>query len=125
MQYLWVGVGGFVGANLRYILGRIISDRWGSSFPYGTFVINVTGAFVIGILMVILTERTVADPLWRQLTVVGFLGGYTTFSSYTWEAVQLFDDGRWGPGLGYLIGSNLLGLLACAAGMIIARNVTL
>jgi CrcB protein len=125
MQYLWVGIGGFVGANLRYILGRVISDRWGAVFPYGTLVINVSGAFVIGILMVILTERTVADPLWRQLTVVGFLGGYTTFSSYTWEAVRLFDDGRWGPGLGYLIGSNLLGLLACAAGMIVARNVTL
>ncbi len=71
----------------------------------------------------LLTERTVSDPFWRLLLVTGFLGGYTTFSSYTYESMQLIQDGRWGAGLLYVGGSNLAGLLCCAAGMAIARAV--
>ena len=123
MEYLWVGIGGFAGANLRYALGQTIGNRLGASFPYGTFVINITGAFVIGLLLTTLTERTIADPLWRQLLVIGFLGGYTTFSSYTYEAVQLFDGGDWQLASLYLVGSNVLALIACLLGIAVARNI--
>jgi CrcB protein len=123
MEYLWVGIGGGVGAISRFVVGKQIARLWGTSFPYGTLVINLTGALIIGFLLTLLTERTVSDPFWRLLLVTGFLGGYTTFSSYTYESMQLIQDGRWGAGLLYVGGSNLAGLLCCAAGMAIARSV--
>ena len=125
MQYLWVGIGGFLGANARYIAGRFIHTHLGTSFPWGTGIVNVTGAFLIGVIFTLLTDRVIADPMWRQLMIVGFLGGYTTFSSYTWEAVGLMQDGRWLPALGYVLGSNLLGLLACFGGIWAMRTMGL
>src|SRR6476661_8817976 len=89
MDYLWVGLGGFLGANARYILGLWIVGRVGSAFPWNTLLINVTGSLAIGVILTVLTERIVADPAWRLFLVVGFLGGYTTFSSYTFEAISL------------------------------------
>lgn len=124
MDYLWVGLGGMVGANARFILGRAIAERAGSAFPYGTFTINVTGSLLIGIVMTLLTERWVADPVWRLVLVVGFLGGYTTFSSYTFEAIKLFQQDQAIRGLTYILGSNALGLFACYFGIVIARAVS-
>ena len=121
MEYIWVGIGGFLGANARYIVSAQVAQRHGVGFPYGTGLINLTGAFLIGAIFTILTDRVVADPLWRQFIVVGFLGGYTTFSSYTFEAVALVQDGRWEAALVYVVGSNVLGLLACFLGIVIAR----
>jgi CrcB protein len=123
MEYIWVGIGGFLGANARYILSGQVAQRLGVTFPYGTMIINLTGALLIGIIFTILTDRVVADPLWRQLIVVGFLGGYTTFSSYTFEAVTLMQDGRWSAALTYVVGINLLGLVACFLGIVIARSL--
>lgn len=123
MEFLWIGIGGFFGANARFYLGREIGNRLGTLFPYGTMIVNLTGAFLIGIIFTLLTERFVADPLWRQLIVVGFLGGYTTFSSFTLEAVSLMQEGRWTSALLYLVGTNMLGLLACFLGIALARTV--
>ncbi|MDP8924892.1 MAG: fluoride efflux transporter CrcB [Chloroflexota bacterium] len=121
MEYLLVGVGGFLGANARYILGGVIADRLGTGLPYGTFLINVTGSLAIGVLLVLLTERLAIDPAWRLLLVVGFLGSYTTFSSYTFEALALAETGQWLGALWYVLGSNLVGLAATYAGMVLAR----
>lgn len=121
MEYLWVGVGGFLGANVRYALGLWIAGRLGSAFPYSTLLINVTGSFVIGVLLILLTERYVADPAWRLFLVVGFLGGYTTFSSYTFEALTLMEQAEWLLAAWYVIGSNGLGLVAAYLGMVLAR----
>ena len=82
MDYVWVGVGGFVGANVRYVLGAWIVARFGAAFPWHTLLINVTGSFAIGFLLTILAHRADIAPAWRLLLVVGFLGGYTTFSSW-------------------------------------------
>ena len=120
---LWVGLGGFAGANIRYFLGLWIVNRVGAGFPWNTFAINVTGSFLIGLLLVLLTERLAVDPAWRLLLVVGFLGGYTTFSSYTFEALQLVESGDWLRALWYVVGSNGLGLLAAFAGMVLGRTV--
>src|SRR5206468_2098156 len=84
--------------------------RWGPGFPYGTFLINVSGAFVIGLLLSFATSRAMIDPLWRLFAVTGFVGGYTTFSSYTWEALVLAQDGAFVRFGAYVVGSNLLGL---------------
>lgn len=123
MDYLWVGIGGFLGANARYGTTRLVADRLGASLPWGTFLINLLGAFLIGIILTVLTERTVADDVWRQVVVIGFLGGYTTFSSYTFDAIALAQRGEWGAAALYVLGSNALGLLACAAGIGLARNL--
>jgi CrcB protein len=123
MEYLWVGIGGFAGANARYIVGIFVGERVSSAFPYGTFLVNLTGSLAIGVILTLLTEVLIADPLWRRLIVIGFLGGFTTFSSYTYESIQLVEQGAWGQALAYILGSNLLGLMACAAGVIAARAI--
>ena len=83
MRYASISVGAMLGANLRYVVANWAADRWGGDFPYGTFLINVTGAFVIGVFLALITDRLTVNPLWRLFYATGFLGGYTTFSSYT------------------------------------------
>jgi CrcB protein len=124
VEYLWVGIGGFAGANARYGLGRLLVDRVASGFPVITLLVNLSGSLLIGLLLTLLAERFVSDPAWRLLGVVGFLGGYTTFSTYAFETVTLIEHGHPGRALAYVLASNLLGILACAAGIVLARQVT-
>jgi CrcB protein len=121
MDYLWVRVGGFLGANARYALGAWITGRAGMSFPLHTLIINLTGSLAIGAILALLTERLAVDPAWRLFLVVGFLGGYATFSSYTFEGLELLRAGEWLRAAWYVLGSNGLGLLAAYAGMALAR----
>jgi fluoride exporter len=117
-RYILVLVGGGVGALTRFIVGTAIIARLGGGFPYGTVFINLTGSFLIGFGMTFLTERTYLSPNWRFLLVVGFLGGYTTFSSFEWETLGLVRDGsRW---LGLLngFGSLAIGYLAVWLGAV-------
>lgn len=123
VEYLWVGLGGLSGAILRFAVGRFAVERFGGGFPYGTLFVNVSGSLAIGVLFTLLVGR-VADPAWRLLLITGFLGGFTTFSAYTFEAVTLIDDGRWQRAAVYLIGSNLLALIVCAAGITLGRALT-
>ena len=116
-----VAVGAMLGANLRYVVGNWAADRWGADFPYGTFVINVSGAFAIGILLAFIGERVGVSPLWRLFFATGFLGGYTTFSSYTWEALTLAQGGEWVGAGAYVVGSNLLGFVGVWLGATLAR----
>ncbi len=96
--------------------------RFGGTFPLGTLVINITGSFVIGFLMTILTERFKLDPNWRLLLVVGFLGGYTTFSSFEWETYTAVRDGaRWTGALN-VVSSVILGYLAVWLGAMLGRR---
>lgn len=125
MEFLWIGIGGFLGANARYYLGQEVGQRMGVYFPYGTMIVNITGAFLIGAILTLLTDKIIADPLWRQLIVIGFLGGFTTFSSYTYESLGLLQDGRWSSAVFYMLGSNMLGLVACLAGVVLARSVNI
>jgi CrcB protein len=87
------------------------TDRWGADFPYGKFLINVTGAFVIGVFLALITDRLSVNPLWRLFFATGFLGGYTTFSSYTCEALLLAETGAWMRAGAYVLGSNAVGLI--------------
>ena len=125
MEFMWVGIGGFLGANARNYAGKAINAWLGSAFPYGTFIVNITGAFIIGILATYLSERYLDDPYLKQLLVVGFLGGYTTFSSYSLDAINLFEDGKWQQALLYIVGSNGLGILACFLGVVLTRRLIL
>lgn len=94
-NYLIIGIGGFLGAIARYVVSAWIGQRWGRSFPLGTFAVNVSGSFLIGLLMSLFTERFMVNPQWRLFLTVGFLGAYTTFSTFEYETGSLLRDGEW------------------------------
>lgn len=123
MQYLAVAVGALLGANLRFVVGNWAADRFGAEFPYGTLMVNVSGAFVIGIVLAFIGERAEINPLWRLLFATGFLGGYTTFSSYAWEVLSLVQEGNFLPATLYVVGSNAIGLVGVWLGSVLARLV--
>jgi fluoride exporter len=119
--YLWVALGGGGGAVARYAVGVGLAAWLGPAFPTATLLVNVSGSLAIGVLAGLLSER--AAPAWRLLLVVGFLGGYTTFSSYAVEALALARRGEWLLAAGYVVGSNALALAACAVGLALAGAV--
>ncbi len=108
----WVGLGGFLGANCRYWLGLWIVERFGPSFPIGTLTINTTGSFILGLFFALVSDRLPVDPAVRLLIAVGFCGGYTTFSTYSYEALTLLAERAYLAAATYVIGSVVLGLLA-------------
>jgi CrcB protein len=93
----------------------------GPVFPYGTLIINVTGSFLVGWFMIWTTERVLVDPRWRLLIVIGFCGGFTTFSSYAFESMAYMEQGQWGLMVTNIIANNGLSLVAALAGMALAR----
>jgi CrcB protein len=116
-----VGGGGFFGANARYFLAKAIAERYGTTFPFGTLVINVTGSLIIGALLTYLTDRAGISANYRLLFVVGFLGAYTTFSTYTYDSLTLIQDNDWPRALLYLGSTVVLGMIAVTVGMWIGR----
>ena len=112
-----------LGANLRFVVGNWAAERWGVDFPYGTFIVNVSGAFAVGVVLAFMSERLGLSPLWRLFFVTGFLGGYTTFSSYAWEALVLAEEGAWVRAGVYVVGSNLVGFAGVWLGATLARLV--
>lgn len=119
-KYLVVLAGAGLGGLARYVAGTWIMAKYGGRFPLGTFVINITGAFLIGVLMTVLTERFHPHPNWRLFLVVGILGGYTTFSSFEYETYQAVRDGERWLGLLYVAGSVVLGYLGVWLGSVLA-----
>src|SRR5215216_5387286 len=111
VTYLWVALGGAAGATARFAVAQWTGARWGWTFPWGTFAVNVTGSLAIGLVMTLLLARG-ADPAYRFLLVTGFLGGYTTFSAFSFEAVALLEARRWDVAALYVVGSVAPGLLA-------------
>lgn len=123
MNVLVIGIGGFVGAVARYGIAAWIGQRWGRSFPLGTFVINVSGSFLIGLLMTLMAERFTENPQWRLLLVVGFLGAYTTFSTFEYETGALLKDGEWlYAGLNVVM-SVIVGFVALKLGEVMAKSL--
>ena len=118
-----IGAGGFFGAISRYAVALWIGERWGRNFPLGTMIINVSGSFLIGLLMYLLAERFLVSPAWRMLLVVGFLGAYTTFSTFEYETGNLVRDGEFIYAALNVIVSVLAGFAALKIGEIIARTV--
>ena len=121
MNFIVVSLGAIVGANLRYILSHYAAKVLGPVFPYGTLIINITGSFIVGWFMIWTTERVLVDPRWRLLVVVGFCGGFTTFSSYAFESMAYFEQGQWLLMTVNVFANNLLCMAAAIAGMALAR----
>lgn len=119
---LWVAGGAAVGANARFWLGAWVLNRYGSAFPWGTLVINVTGSLLIGLYLGL--EQIHGFPLsWRLIFAVGFCGGYTTFSTFSWETLKLIQDGQWTPALGYTLASCLMTVAGCWVGLVAAKAI--
>jgi fluoride exporter len=119
--YFAIGIGAFLGANCRYLVGGWAADHLGTAFPYGTLLINVSGSFVIGLFPALLGGRFVMPPVVRLFFAVGFLGGYTTFSTYTFESLSLIQARAFVGAASNLGGSVVLGLLAVVLGMALGR----
>ncbi len=118
-----IGAGGFIGAVTRFLISAWVGQKWGRSFPLGTFVVNVTGCFLIGVAMTVLTERILASPSVRLFLTVGVLGAFTTFSTFEYETGALLYDGEWFLSAANIILSVTFGLLALKAGELVARSI--
>ncbi len=118
---LLVALGAAVGANARFLLSSWAAARWGVAFPYGTLLINVLGSLGIGLVLGLLAQRPGADPAWQPLLATGFLGGFTTFSTFSFETYSLISAGQLGQAALYTAGSVALGLAAVFAGLWLAR----
>ncbi len=123
MTYALVAIFGAAGAVSRYWVDGRISDLTHGQFPWGTFAINVIGAFALGILVALTTERLLLSPNWRVALGIGFLGSFTTFSTYAYESVKLGEDGAVGLALVNSVGMVALGLLAAALGLALGRTL--
>jgi CrcB protein len=117
LQVLFVALGGAIGSAARYLVGGWFAARFGAAFPYGTFVINVTGSFIVGLFLAYAQERVSLSPYWRLFFAVGFVGGYTTFSTFEYESIRLLQDGEMLLAAVYLIGSVVTGGVAAIAGI--------
>ena len=113
-QCLVVGAGGFFGAVARFLVTTAVSSRYGHQFPWATFVINVSGSFVLGLLATLIAGQVLTNPNWRLGVTVGFIGAYTTFSTFEYESALL---GVSWPALGNLLGSVLAGYGAVRLGL--------
>ncbi|MFQ3586295.1 MAG: fluoride efflux transporter CrcB [Fimbriimonadaceae bacterium] len=115
---IFVGAG--VGANARYWFGGWVSERWGTTFPWGTFAVNTTGSFLIGAILGVMSETP--TPLgWRLFLAVGVLGGYTTFSTFSFETLELVRERSYGLAMSNVLLSCSVGLLAAFLGLVLAR----
>ncbi|HWE81736.1 MAG TPA: fluoride efflux transporter CrcB [Gaiellaceae bacterium] len=120
---LAVAIAGAAGALARYGLAGLISRRSDGAFPWGTFVVNITGAFALGLVFTLATERWEVAPWLRSALTIGFLGAYTTFSTLSFETYRLAADRALGLAAANLFGSCTAGLVAVYLGVVIGRSV--
>ncbi|HXS56912.1 MAG TPA: fluoride efflux transporter CrcB [Hanamia sp.] len=117
---LLIGAGGFIGSALRYLISLFIQNKVLSTFPFGTFAVNVLGCFLIGAVYA-LSERGNLGAEWRLFLATGILGGFTTFSSFSNETVSMMRDAQYGPALLYVGSSVILGLVATFFGIFLIK----
>ncbi len=123
MEYIYVGIGGILGALSRYGLSKWVGQRWRGNFPLATFCINITGSFILGLLYVLFSRAGEgAFPL-RNLTTTGFLGAYTTYSTFSFEIINLLEDGERASAALYFLASIVIGLLSAYAGISLAERL--
>ena len=119
-KYLLIAAGGALGSIARYWVGSMIGSRMGTKFPYGTFVINITACIIIGFSLTYLGKRVELSPAWRFLIPIGFVGAYSTFSTYEWETLSSLRAGAFALAALYALGSLILGLAATWFGILLA-----
>jgi fluoride exporter len=121
--FLIIGLGGFIGANLRYLVSGWAAERFGTAFPWGTLIINFSGSALLGVFIAWITAHVTLDPRLRLFIAVGFFGAYTTFSTYAVDSIMLLQSGNWTSVLGNILGTNLLCLVGALAGLAIGSRL--
>ena len=123
MVYLVIGIGGVLGANARYLLSGWAANRFGTVFPYGTVIINVSGAILLGFFMAFLQDRAFVHPNYRLFLATGFCGAYTTFSTFTYESFVLMQNGSFLLAFINLFGSLAVGMIGVFLGFAMGRMI--
>ena len=121
MKLIAIALGGAAGSVLRFWLSTVIQTRFAANFPLGTLSVNAIGALLIGLLLVIIQQRFQGNEILRGLIIIGFLGGFTTFSTFSLETLQLLHSGFWHKALLNIVSSILVCLLAAWVGMAVGR----
>lgn len=122
-KYFLIALGGALGSMARYWVGSTVGNRMGTKFPYGTFVINITACAIIGFSLTLLAKRADLNPAWRFLIPVGFIGAYSTFSTYEWETLSTIRAGAFFLAALYAVSSLVLGLVAVWCGSVVAEII--
>lgn len=117
---LWIGLGAVLGANARYLVSLWLTVKLGPAFPYGTLTVNAAGSLLLGFLVAAGSQYLALSPQLRLLLFVGFLGSFTTFSTFAFESVALWQNGRIWAGLVNLLANNGISLLCAALGILLA-----
>ena len=118
-----IGLGGFAGAIARYLVDGWVSGMTRGGFPWGTLAINASGSFLLGLLAALTIDRSLLSPEIRGPVMIGFIGAYTTFSTWMLESSRLLEAGNWAAALGNVLGSVIIGLLAVFAGLMLGRVI--
>lgn len=122
VNYVMLALGGALGALARYGLGGLVQTRMNAVFPYGTLVVNLCGCLLMGFVMALITDRVIVAPGFRYLVPVGFIGAFTTFSTFELETFRAIEDGAWLIGFANVAASVILGFLALWLGVVAARR---
>jgi CrcB protein len=123
-KYLLIAVGGALGSIARFWVGSTVAGRLGIRFPYGTLIVNITACIIIGFSLTYMSRRADLNPAWRYLIPVGFIGAYSTFSTYEWETLSTLRSGAFFLAAFYAGGSFLLGLIAVWGGSWLAEAIS-
>ncbi len=123
-KYFYIALGGALGSLARFWVGSTIASRMGTKFPYGTFVINITACIIIGFSLAFLGKRSELNPAWRFLVPVGFVGAYSTFSTFEWETFSNLQTGAFLIAALYVVLSLFLGLVGVWCGVLVAKVIT-
>ena len=124
MEYLWIGIGAAAGANGRYLLGQFVANRLGTDFPYGTLIVNLSGAFIIGVVQHLGTEPILVIPdNTRLFLTTGMMGGLTTYSTFSYETVRLMESGLWTEAWINITVTTVICLILCFLGMSVGRTI--
>jgi len=123
LRIVWIAVFGAVGTLARYALQGVVQHRTEATFPTGTLVVNLSGCLLLGFLGQLTMNRMVISPDMRVAMTIGFFGGFTTFSSFTWETIKMLEDGEWLWGGTYVLASVGIGLALTLLGIHAANRI--
>jgi CrcB protein len=124
MKYLlFIALGGASGAVSRYLLANWVHQLWEGKLPVGTLLVNLLGSAAIGVVYVLLVEKELMHPDWRGVLMVGFLGAFTTFSTFSLETISLIEAGHWPYALAYMFASTLLCVVGAGAAIYLTRII--